>query len=219
MGCVIHKFTAIVDGRPFFRLEEYFIAHADLAPLPVRLHTGRSPSRGVPISIRASIDMQRSFAENGAAAHGDDALPAYDANRRAYDPGHPRRLCGASRDRLPVDLHAERARLAHARAAPIAVIFRLTTSKPPVQQWRHAPLPERNRGSSGPLPRPTQEGWRGPPRKSKHATPGRTFPGPLSPLPLCSHFEWCRRPGGHEQARQSRHPRSRAQAPDFGWTG
>jgi 4-hydroxy-tetrahydrodipicolinate reductase len=78
MGCVIHKFTAIVDGRPFFRLEEYFIAHADLAPVPVPCPAHWTVTiEGAPTSIRASIDMQRSFAENGPPADGDDALPAY----------------------------------------------------------------------------------------------------------------------------------------------
>jgi hypothetical protein len=71
MGCVIHKFTAIVDGRPFLRLEEYFIAHIDLAPFPIP-----SPDHwtitieGAPTSIRASIDMAPSFADGRQVADG-----------------------------------------------------------------------------------------------------------------------------------------------------
>ena len=78
MGCVIHKFTAIVDGQPFLRLEEYFIAHADLAPFPIS-----SPDHwtitieGAPISIRASIDMQHSFVQGSRFADGDRTPPAY----------------------------------------------------------------------------------------------------------------------------------------------
>ena len=78
MGCVTHTFTAMVDGQPFFRLEEYFIADVELAPTSLT-----SPDHytitieGAPISIRASIDMKHSFARDQRFPSDDHAPPAY----------------------------------------------------------------------------------------------------------------------------------------------
>jgi|SRR5580700_8501852 hypothetical protein len=78
MGCVIHKFTAIVEGRPFFRLEEYFIAVPELAPIPVPCSAHWTITiEGEPTSISASIDMQPSFAEHSPTAAPGDPPPAY----------------------------------------------------------------------------------------------------------------------------------------------
>jgi hypothetical protein len=78
MGCVVHKFTAIVDGRPFFRLEEYFIAHGDLAPFPVPGPNHWTITiEGAPTSIRASIAMEHSSDQDGRFEEGHDAPPAY----------------------------------------------------------------------------------------------------------------------------------------------
>lgn len=78
MGCVIHNFTAIVEGRPFFRLEEYFIADPDLAPIPVPCTAHWTITiEGAPTSISASIDMQPSFADPSRMAAPGDPPPAY----------------------------------------------------------------------------------------------------------------------------------------------
>jgi 4-hydroxy-tetrahydrodipicolinate reductase len=78
MGCVMHKFTAIVDGRPFFRLEEYFIADPDLAPIPVPCSAHWTITiEGQPTSISASIDMQPSFVDPSRVAVPGDPPPAY----------------------------------------------------------------------------------------------------------------------------------------------
>ena len=78
MGCLIHKFTAIVEGRPFFRLEEYFIADPELAPIPVPCSAHWTVTiEGEPTSISASIDMQPSFAEPSTTAAPGDPPPAY----------------------------------------------------------------------------------------------------------------------------------------------
>jgi 4-hydroxy-tetrahydrodipicolinate reductase len=75
MGSVQHTFTAIVDGRPFFRLEEHFICHPDVSPVPL-------PSKdhwtvlieGEPTSIRTTIEMAPSFSREVA---GDGPPIAY----------------------------------------------------------------------------------------------------------------------------------------------
>lgn len=78
MGCVTHKFTAIVEGRPFFRLEEYFVAHEDFAPFAVPCPDHYTITiEGAPTSIRASIDLKQSFAQDRRFADGDNTPPAY----------------------------------------------------------------------------------------------------------------------------------------------
>jgi 4-hydroxy-tetrahydrodipicolinate reductase len=78
MGGVIHKFTAIVDGKPFFRLEEVFLADIELSPVPLTSQDHWTITiEGKPTSIRASIDMKPSFAGGGRYRPGDDTIPAY----------------------------------------------------------------------------------------------------------------------------------------------
>lgn len=78
MGSVVHTFTGIVDGKPFLRLEEYFVADAELEPFPLS-----SPDlwtitiEGAPTSVRASIAMQHSFARQLRFAAGDSTPPGY----------------------------------------------------------------------------------------------------------------------------------------------
>ena len=78
MGSVIHKFTAIVDGRPFLRLEEYFIAHVDVAPFPIQHPDYWTITiEGAPMSIRATIDMKESFGQDRRFADAHNAPPGY----------------------------------------------------------------------------------------------------------------------------------------------
>lgn len=76
MGSVQHTFTAVVDGRPFLRLEEHFIADADLSPIPLPAKDFWTITvEGAPTSVRVLLEMQHSFVR-GERFDGEDRTPA-----------------------------------------------------------------------------------------------------------------------------------------------
>lgn len=78
MGAVQHAFTAVVEDRPFLRLEEHFIAHPDLAPIPLPAPDHWTITvEGAPTSVRMQLEMQHSFARNQRYAEGDSTPAAY----------------------------------------------------------------------------------------------------------------------------------------------
>ncbi len=78
MGSVQHAFTAIVEGRPFLRLEEHFIAHPDLSPIPLPAPDHWTITvEGAPTSVRMQLEMQYSFARDQRYADGDTTPAAY----------------------------------------------------------------------------------------------------------------------------------------------
>jgi 4-hydroxy-tetrahydrodipicolinate reductase len=84
MGSVQHTFTAIVDGEPFFRLEEHFICHPEVSPVPLPSHDHWTVLiEGEPTSIRTTIEMAPSFAsereQKGPIAYYATAMPMLQA--------------------------------------------------------------------------------------------------------------------------------------------
>jgi hypothetical protein len=65
MGSVQHTFTAIVDGEPFFRLEEHFIAHPELSPIPLPAKDFWTATiEGTPTSVRMLLEMEHTYGES-----------------------------------------------------------------------------------------------------------------------------------------------------------
>jgi hypothetical protein len=76
MGSVQHTFTAVVDGKPFLRLEEHFIADPELSPIPLPANDFWAITiEGAPTSVRALLEMQHSFAQD-QRFDGEDRTPA-----------------------------------------------------------------------------------------------------------------------------------------------
>ena len=80
MGSVQHTFTAVVDGKPFLRLEEHFIADPELSPIPLPAKDFWTITiEGAPASVRVLLEMQHSFAKDQRLADGDPTPTAYHA--------------------------------------------------------------------------------------------------------------------------------------------
>lgn len=75
---IIHRYTAIVDGEPFIRLEEIFYGGADQRPVDVKYDDCWTLTiEGEPTSARIEIAMMASIENNTQFVDGDSTLPAY----------------------------------------------------------------------------------------------------------------------------------------------
>jgi 4-hydroxy-tetrahydrodipicolinate reductase len=75
---IVHRYTAIVDGRPFFTLEEVFYGSRAQCPVAVTHDDCWTITiEGAPTSARIEIAMMASVEQDRQFAEGDTTLPAY----------------------------------------------------------------------------------------------------------------------------------------------
>ena len=83
MGAVQHTFTAIVDGKPFFRLEEHFICHPDVSPIPLPAAERKDHLAvridGDPVSVRTTIELDGARDGGAPVAYWATAMPMVQA--------------------------------------------------------------------------------------------------------------------------------------------
>jgi hypothetical protein len=75
---IIHRYTAIVDGCPFMRLEEIFYGGREQRPVDVKYDDCWTITiEGEPTSARVEIAMMASVENDQQFVDGDSTLPAY----------------------------------------------------------------------------------------------------------------------------------------------
>ncbi|MEB3071154.1 NAD(P)H-dependent amine dehydrogenase family protein [[Mycobacterium] vasticus] len=77
---IVHKWTAVVDGKPFMSIEEIYYNHPEICPVPMSEGSGDGWTieiEGQPTSVKVHMDMMHSVKHRQRFNGDDRTLPGY----------------------------------------------------------------------------------------------------------------------------------------------